>query len=137
MRSTNLRLRAVAAAAVLTLTLAACSSGSDGGGGTGGGGTAASPTAVDAGGGASATTIDQANFSFTPATFSVKSGSTVTVDNTTPSTAHTFTIEGSNVDVTLEGGQSQAVTIDVAPGTYTFICRFHQAQGMKGTITVT
>ncbi|MFB3738927.1 MAG: cupredoxin domain-containing protein, partial [Candidatus Velamenicoccus archaeovorus] len=126
------------AAAALTLALAACSSGSDGGSSThasAAGGGAASPTA--AGGGGSSTTVDQANFSFDPATLSVKAGSTITVDNTTPSTTHTFTIEGSDVDATLQGGQSQEVTIDLQPGTYTLICRFHRAQGMTGTITVT
>ena len=34
-------------------------------------------------------------------------------------------------------GQSQNVTINLAPGTYQFICRFHVGLGMKGTLTVT
>ncbi|HEX9122241.1 MAG TPA: cupredoxin domain-containing protein [Actinomycetota bacterium] len=102
-----------------------------GGGGSGGGGTQSS------GGGASVATIDQANFSFDPSKVSVTSGSTITVDNTTPSTPHTFTIKGSDVDITLDGGLSQDVEIDLAPGTYTFYCRFHESLGMKGTITIT
>jgi len=28
------------------------------------------------------------------------------------------------------------VTIDLAPGTYPFICRFHESQGMTGTLVV-
>jgi plastocyanin len=36
-----------------------------------------------------------------------------------------------------QGGQKQTVTIDLAPGTYAFLCRFHASSGMKGTLTVT
>ena len=31
---------------------------------------------------------------------------------------------------------AQDVTIDLAPGTYPFICRFHEGQGMTGTLVV-
>ncbi|MDP9329945.1 MAG: cupredoxin domain-containing protein [Actinomycetota bacterium] len=73
---------------------------------------------------------------FDPATFSVKTGDTITVSNV-GSVQHTFTITGEDVDVTNSPGASQDVTIDLAPGTYPFICRFHQSSGMKGTLTVT
>ena len=33
--------------------------------------------------------------------------------------------------------QSQNVTINLAPGSYQFICRFHVSLGMKGTLTIT
>ena len=51
--------------------------------------------------------------------------------------AHTFTIQGKGIDVVNQAGQSQKVKIDLAPGTYTFICNFHVNLGMQGTLTVT
>jgi plastocyanin len=41
------------------------------------------------------------------------------------------------VDVTVSPTTSQDVKIDLAAGTYPFFCRFHQAEGMTGTLTVT
>jgi plastocyanin len=99
--------------------------GSGGGGGGGGGG------------GASAMTVTQANYQFSPSTFSVASGDTITVTNSTPGTPHTFTVTGQAIDVTVSPASSQDVKIDLPAGTYPFICRFHQASGMKGTLTVT
>jgi plastocyanin len=102
--------------------------GSGGGGGGGGGGN---------GGGASTMTITQANYEFSPSTFSVKSGDTITVKNSTPSTPHTFTVTGQDIDVTLDPASSQDVKIDLQPGTYPFVCTFHESLGMTGTLTVT
>jgi len=75
-------------------------------------------------------------FVFAPATFSVKKGESVTVTNV-GSASHTFTITGKGIDLVNSPGQSQNVTINLAPGTYQFICRFHVSSGMKGTLTVT
>jgi plastocyanin len=74
---------------------------------------------------------------FTPADISVKHGATLTVTNASVSTTHTFTVTGMDIDITNEGGQSQQVTIDLPPGTYPFVCTIHEAEGMKGTLTVT
>ena len=73
---------------------------------------------------------------FSPAAFSVKQGETVTVKNA-GSVPHTFTVTGQSIDVTVQPGQSQQVKIDLAPGTYPFVCTFHQSLGMTGTMTVT
>jgi hypothetical protein len=54
-----------------------------------------------------------------------------------PTTPHTFTVQGTKIDVTNDGGASQDVTIDLKPGTYPFLCRFHQSLGMTGTLVVT
>lgn len=88
------------------------------------------------GGGTSVATVGQVNFSFDPAEITVKSGATITLDNTSPGTPHTFTIPGSDIDVTNDGGASQDLKIDLPPGTYEFVCRFHESSGMTGTITV-
>lgn len=89
----------------------------------------------DASSPASETTITQVNFAFSPATLSVDRGDTVTVKNGSPTTPHTFTVPG-KIDETNDGRETQTVQIDLAPGTYQFICRFHVSAGMKGTLEV-
>jgi plastocyanin len=144
--------RVVAAGALsLALLTTACgsSSGTGGGGGgygSGGGGygsPASSPTDATLSGSGSTTggsgggkTLTQVNFQFTPAKLTVQQGDTITVSDTNPVTPHTFTVEGTDIDVANDPQSSQAVTIDLEPGTYTFFCRFHRAQGMEGTLTV-
>lgn len=151
----NRMLTWMAAAAVLaTLTAACASSGAQSGGGN-------SPTSASSSGssdggayggrygygpGPSSTpsqpgagfsgTVQQGvtGFTFTPSTFTVKEGAKITVTNA-GSIDHTFTVKG--IDVVNSPGQSHQVVIDLAPGTYTFVCRFHASLGMKGTITVT
>jgi plastocyanin len=97
--------------------------------------TTTQPTASSS---ANAVTVQQGagGFVFAPAKFSVKKGEAITVTNV-GSAAHTFTITGTGIDVVNSPGQSQSVTINLAPGTYQFICRFHVSFGMKGTVTVT
>jgi plastocyanin len=135
-------------AAFLVLAAASCSSGStpsaDGGaattppaspsptatatatqgGGSGGGATSAS---VQAGAG---------GFVFSPNTVSIAAGGKLTVKNvgTIP---HTFTIQSQNINEVMTPGQSPTITINLAPGTYPFVCTFHQSSGMTGTLTVT
>ena len=159
------RVRVAAGAAALVLLLAACGerantgpssgggsmggaatrSGSPAGGAYGGGGESsrggyggggAGGGQSTGGEGSSVATVGQVNFSFDPAEIAVKSGATITVDNTSRGTPHTFTIPGSDIDVTNDGGASQDVKIDLPPGTYEFVCRFHESSGMTGTITV-
>jgi plastocyanin len=101
-----------------------------GGGGGGGGG-------QQSGHGKSVLTVTQANYTFTPSTPKVASGDRVTIENSTPDTPHTFTVDGENIDVTVAPGTSQDVTIDLPAGTYPFFCSFHQSAGMTGTLTVT
>jgi plastocyanin len=104
----------------------------NGGGGYGGGYGGGSTT------GSAANTVQQGagGFVFSPSTLTVAKGSTITVTNV-GSAPHTFTISGQGIDVVNDPGKSQPVTIDLASGTYTFICRFHESLGMKGTLTVT
>src|SRR6266567_8982718 len=86
---------------------------------------------------AAAITVQQTGgFRFKPATLTVKTGQQITVQNV-DTNQHTFTIQGQGINVVNDGGKSQPVVINLAPGTYTFICTFHVSLGMKGTITVT
>lgn len=98
-----------------------------GGGGGGGGG----------GSGSSVATLSQSDYAFTPSKLKVASGDTITVKNGTPSTPHTFTVDGQDVDVAMDPASTQDVTIDLPAGTYDFFCRYHRSQGMTGTLTVT
>jgi plastocyanin len=115
--------------------------GSGGGGGYGdygrggGSGASSSPSAPGTG-----TVVQQGvggQLVFSPARLSVKQGATLTISNVSTDKEHTFTITGKGIDITNTPGQSQSVAINLAPGTYTFICRFHQSFGMMGTLTVT
>jgi plastocyanin len=82
-------------------------------------------------------TVSQVNFQFSPSTVTVHKGDTIAVKNTAPGTPHTFTVQGTSIDVENDTqGQTSNVKIDLAPGSYPFMCRFHAAQGMKGTLVV-
>jgi plastocyanin len=103
----------------------------------------ASPSATgssddNGGGGATSASIQAGagGFVFSPTTVSIAEGGEITVKNvgTIP---HTFTIQDKNINEVLQPGNSAKVTIDLPPGTYPFICTFHQSQGMTGTLTVT
>lgn len=160
-----MRMRTLAGIAVIALVAAGCSNGStasSGGSPTSGASSASAPTSGGASGssggrysygsggygsgsstgpnGTSAAqpsvTVTQANYSFSPSTVTVKSGATIEVDNSTPSTPHTFTITGKGIDVTVGPGSSQDVKITLPPGTYPFECRFHASLGMTGTLIV-
>jgi plastocyanin len=73
---------------------------------------------------------------FSPSSVSVRQGAKILVSNVAY-IQHTFTVPGTEVNVVNDPLQYQDVPITLAPGTYTFVCTFHQSQGMKGTLTVT
>jgi plastocyanin len=104
------------------------------GGGYGSGGGMTGSTS--SGGGSSVLTLTQVNYQFTPAKITVKQGDTITVSDTNPSTPHTFTVTGTDIDVANDAMSAQDITFDLAPGTYPFVCRYHEGQGMTGTLVV-
>ena len=104
------------------------SSGTSGGGGYGAGG----------GGSMVATTVLEGpdnGFTFSPSTVTVHQGQAITLTNVSD-TAHTFTVTGQGIDIETMPGKTDKVTIDLPPGTYPFVCRFHESMGMKGTLVV-
>jgi plastocyanin len=129
---------------------AGCGSGS-GSGSTGTPGTSSSPSAPLAGatsgsgggstgsstgGGINNIQQGRGGLVFTPSTLSVKQGTKIFVSNV-GYFQHSFTISGTGIDVVNDPLEYQDVAITLGPGTYTFVCTFHQSQGMKGTLTVT
>lgn len=148
----RMRSRAAIAFAVLFMLGTACgtesgggSAGSDGGGNAGGayggGGPTSTPSGAagggedDGGGGEAAATVQVNNFLFAPSDIEVAAGSEIEVKNGNANTPHTFTVEGTDIDLELSPMDSEDVTIDVDPGSYDVICRFHGQ--MTATLTVT
>lgn len=76
------------------------------------------------------------NYLFDPGTVKVGMGDVVAVRNGNARTPHTFTVVGEDVDLELAPLTTETVTIDLAPGTYELICRFHESLGMSGTLKV-
>lgn len=139
---------------VLALVAAACGktatasegggSGSGGGSGTStgssgaSGGSGGSGYGAGGGGGMMATTVLEGpdnGFTFSPSTVKVTQGQTITLVNVSDA-AHTFTVTGQGIDIETLPGKTATVTIDLSPGTYPFVCRFHESMGMKGTLVV-
>ena len=116
-------------------------SGYNGGGGYGGGGSGyggGGSGYTGGGGGMAAITVMEGlgnTFTFSPSTITVKQGDTVKLDNVSD-TPHTFTVTGESIDVETQPGKTAKVTIDLPPGTYPFVCRFHGSMGMTGTLVV-
>ncbi|HEX9313687.1 MAG TPA: cupredoxin domain-containing protein [Actinomycetota bacterium] len=81
-------------------------------------------------------TVVQVNFRFEPANLTLARGGVVSVKDDAPVTPHTFTVKGTDIDVRNDAGDIGTALIDLPPGTYTFICRYHVSQGMKGTLIV-
>ena len=158
MKSTTIRrLTAIAAVSVLA---AACGSSNGGegvtggpdatggnpadeggyyGGNRGGGMDEMDPTGstADAGAGAAELSVALNNYLFDPASIEVESGATIDVQNANANTPHTFTVRGTEIDVSLEPLTSDTAVIDLDPGSYTVFCKLHTSFDMEAELTVT
>jgi plastocyanin len=76
------------------------------------------------------------NYLFDPGTVKVGGGDVVAVRNGNARTPHTFTVVGEDVDLELAPLTTERVTIELTPGTYQLICRFHESLGMTATLKV-
>ena len=85
--------------------------------------------------GAGASTVQANNFAFDPVELEIAPGEDLTLKNGNANTPHTFTIDGTDVDVELAPLAEEQATIDLERGTYDFFCRLHPQ--MEGTLTVT
>lgn len=77
-------------------------------------------------------TIEDAEF---PDAISVERGGVVYVDNIDPY-RHTFTVEGTDVDVDVPGGVARRVAVDLGPGTYVVVCEVPGHESMQSTLEV-
>jgi len=81
-----------------------------------------------------ATSVELADFAFRPDCLSVDAGATVALENTGDA-PHTFTVEGTDLDVNVDAGGSDDLRFDgVEPGTYAVTCTFHPQ--MEATVTI-
>jgi plastocyanin len=131
----------VAMVALTALAGAACSGGNDNGGTTGATGATGATSAAGC-------TADNAvdltgddpfvvtiqDLAFSPDCFAAASASFITIENK-DSVTHTFTIDGTQLDVSIDGGQTfNGKSAGLDPGTYPFHCKIHSS--MTGTVIV-
>jgi plastocyanin len=103
------------------------------GGADDGGGDAAGDTGGDTGGGS--VTLSAAEFAFSPTSLTVAAGDSIEFTNEDDA-EHSFTSEDAGIDQDVAASSSTTIdTGDVEPGTYDFICKYHDT--MKGTLEVT
>ena len=158
---TSVRMRVLVGLATLSVVAVACGGDADDAGGSMGGvptGATAATGATDSGddpgagslyGGSNEMTgatgatganadvsVSLNNYLFDPGTVKVGMDDVVAVRNGNARTPHTFTVVGEDVDLELAPLTTETVTIDLAPGTYELICRFHESLGMTGTLKV-
>ncbi len=115
------------------LLLVACGDDSEGGNS---GSNQTTPSQAVAG--AAAVEMSMQDFKFEPDKLSAQPGAEFTVHlKNEGQSPHTFTISGLDVDSVLQPGATSSVTFTPdKDGMLTFFCRFHQAQGMQGVMTV-
>jgi plastocyanin len=78
------------------------------------------------------------DFAFDPDCLILLGGQSLVVRNV-GNNLHNFTLQGSSVGFDIppgEGARTEAVGGAVPPGTYTYSCIYHRAQGMAGEITI-
>ncbi|MFP5376181.1 MAG: cupredoxin domain-containing protein [Acidimicrobiia bacterium] len=79
------------------------------------------------------------DFYFEPTFVHADSGQSVTVRLHNEGDApHTFTIPGTDVDAVVAAGEDDEVQVTLpSEGPVVFVCRFHEAQGMRGAFYFT
>lgn len=78
------------------------------------------------------------DFSFAPSQIEAAAGEIVVAFDNKGALPHTFTIEGTSVDMDASGGKSATEIVTLEAGSYTFFCAIpgHRGAGMEGSLTV-
>ena len=107
-------------------------------GGCGSGSGSGSPSDKSSGGSVSGQALEAVDNAFKPAQLTVPAGQKVTLTlKNDGATLHNFSIDALGVSKDVEAGKQ--VTVSFTPtsaGTLSFYCKYHQALGMTGTLTV-
>jgi plastocyanin len=83
-------------------------------------------------------TLEAKDNEFTPKAASVAAGKVSFQMKNVGLAPHTFTSADLGVDVNVNPGKTGKVEIaDAKPGTYKFVCKYHETAGMTGELTVT
>ena len=78
-----------------------------------------------------------AKYGFNPTDITVKKGETVTLNLTSDSEFHSFTVDSLGIDVEVDAGTTEEITFTFAEaGTFDLICIPHESLGMVGKIIV-
>jgi plastocyanin len=81
------------------------------------------------------TSVQLSNFQYSPACTAATAADTLTISNTSD-TPHTFTVKGTDVNVSVDGGKTAEIALTgIAPGTYTVVCQYHPQ--MVGALKIT
>ena len=100
------------------------------------GGDDADPATDADAGGSESVTLTAAEFAFDPSELSVAVGGAIEFVNEDEA-EHNITAEDAEIDADVDAGVTTTVDlVDVAPGTYDFICEYHP-DTMTGTLEVT
>jgi len=78
--------------------------------------------------------VTASGFAFKPTTATAKAGEVYFEIKNDDSTNHTFTIDGTDVDIHVSGGTTGEKETDLKAGSYEWHCTIHST--MKGTLTV-
>jgi plastocyanin len=78
--------------------------------------------------------VTASGFKFSPTMATAKAGEVYFEVKNEDSTNHTFTIDGTDVNIKLDGNSSGEAKADLAAGTYEWHCTIHSS--MTGTLTV-
>lgn len=75
---------------------------------------------------------------FLPSTIEVESGRRTFKVRNIGELRHTFSLNAIGEEVTVEPGKTKSMTVELSPGTYRYVCRIldHEGLGMKGTLRV-
>ncbi len=82
--------------------------------------------------------VNASEMRFSPSTLRIGEGQrTFTVHNR-GKLAHTFSLNALGEEVTVQRGKTKTLTLNLAPGTYKYVCRIldHEGLGMHGTLRV-
>lgn len=82
--------------------------------------------------------VETLEMKFSPKSMELAAGRQVFVVENTGDIRHTFSLNAIGEEVTVEPGRTKSLTVTLEPGTYRYVCRIldHEGLGMRGTLRV-